>query len=98
VKVAILPPAQRDLLDGFWFYEDQKPGLGGRFHRTLFAAIDSLRHTGGIPRRFGHYHRLLIRLFPYAVYYRVQDDTCLIDAVIDCRRGPEWIRARLGRR
>jgi plasmid stabilization system protein ParE len=96
VNVEILPQAQNDLFEGFCFYEDQSPGLGERFRREIYAAIDSLQNFGGIHRKLGPYHRLLASPFPYAVYYRVERGTCHVDAIIDCRRDPDWIRERLG--
>ena len=42
------------------------------------------------------YHRLLSKRFPFAVYYRVEDQTALVYAVLDCRRSPAWIRKKLG--
>jgi len=34
------------------------------------------------------YHRLLSERFPYAVYYRLENDTYLIFRVLDCRQSP----------
>ena len=28
MKIKILPSASQDLIDGYWFYEKQSPGLG----------------------------------------------------------------------
>jgi len=41
------------------------------------------------------YHRLLSKRFPFAVYYRVENDTVLVYAVLDCRRNPAWIRNKM---
>ena len=35
MKVAILSAAKQDLLDGYWFYERQYPGLGDYFIKQL---------------------------------------------------------------
>jgi plasmid stabilization system protein ParE len=96
VKVKILESASKDLLDGFKFYECQDKGLGVYFLDTLFSDIDSLIVYAGIhPVYFNRYHRLLSRRFPFAVYYRIEEDRILITAVLDCRRNPTWIRTRL---
>ncbi len=96
MKVEILDSAKRDLLDGYWFYERQASGVGAYFLRTLQAEIDSLAGTAGIHRRVrGRYHWMISRKFSHAVYYHVQGDTAFVDAVIDCRRSPDWIRKRL---
>ena len=50
MKIAVLDEAERDLRDGFAFYESQTSGLGDYFLNTLFADIDSLRLYAGIHR------------------------------------------------
>lgn len=97
MKVRILSVAARDLLDGYHFYERQAPGVGAYFLDTLYADIDSLVVNAGIhPVYFGRYHRLLSKRFPFAVYYRVANDTATVYAVLDCRRSPAWTRDRIG--
>lgn len=96
MKIEILGSAQRDLLDGYWFYEKQASGLGAYFLQHLKAEIDALADTAGIHRRIrGQYHWIVSKKFPHAVYYHVQNETAYVDAVIDCRRSPHWIRKRL---
>lgn len=95
MKVTILDAAERDLEDGFHFYERQSPGLGVYFLDSLCSDIDSLAYYGGIHcQAFGH-HRLLSKRFPFAVYYQVRGDEVIVMAVLDCRRNPSWIRERL---
>lgn len=95
MKVQILDEAQEDLVDGFRFYESQSPGLGGYFLDSLFSDIDSLQIYAGIHALHFGYHRLLSKRFPYAVYYRVEDNVARVRAVLDCRRDPAWIENRL---
>jgi hypothetical protein len=35
------------------------------------------------------FHRLLAKRFPYAVYYRIDGETCIVFRVLDCRQEPE---------
>lgn len=95
MKIRILDGAQEDLIDGYWFYESQSDGLGSYFLDSLFSDIDSLSLYGGIHAQHFGYHRLLAKRFPFAVYYRVEEQVVLIYAVLDCRRDPAWIRDRL---
>ncbi|MGQ0657932.1 MAG: type II toxin-antitoxin system RelE/ParE family toxin [Chromatiales bacterium] len=97
MKIQILASASQDLIDGYRFYEKQAEGLGSYFLDTLFSDIDSLVINAGIhPVHFGKYHRLLSKRFPFAVYYRIEDQTARVYAVLDCRRNPAWIRKKLG--
>ncbi len=96
MKIKILLSASQDLVDGYHFYEQQSEGVGEYFLDSLYSDIDSLVITAGIhPIYFDKYHRLLSKRFPFAVYYRMEDETALIYAVLDCRRDPAWIRKKL---
>jgi len=95
VKVEILDEVERDLVEGYRFYESQAVGLGDYFLDSLFSDIDSLRLYAGIhPRYFGH-HRLLSKRFPFAVYYKVVGKVARVTAVLDCRRDPARIQKRV---
>jgi len=95
VKLRILPSAVDDLSDGFRFYEDQLKGVGNYFIESLFSDIESLKLYAGIhPKVFGYY-RLLSRRFPYAIYYAKESEMVSINAILDCRRDPGWIREKL---
>ena len=96
MNIRILDFAQKDVVEGFWFYEKQAQGLGSYFIDSLFSDIDSLRIYAGIHQiYFEKYFRMLSKRFPFAVYYRIEEDTVSIYAVLDCRRNPAWIRGRL---
>jgi len=96
MKIKIFNSANIDLIDGYWFYEKQAKGLGAYFLDTLFSDIDSLKIYSGIHSiHFEKYHRLLSKRFPFAVYYRIEEDTVLVYAVLDCRCDPAWIRKKL---
>lgn len=97
MRIEILGSARRDLLEGYLFYEQQAPGIGTYFVDSLMADIDSLIVRAGVhPVYFGSYHRMLSKRFPFAVYYRFQEETARVYAVLDCRRSPAWIRNKLG--
>jgi plasmid stabilization system protein ParE len=96
MNVTILNAAQRDLIDGYWFYENQQAGLGDYFLDSLFSDIDSLQlYAGSHAKHFGSYHRMLSKRFPFAIYYRIEGHGAIIYAILDCRRRPSWIRKRL---
>ncbi len=95
MKIRISRSADRDLLAGFRFYEQQAPGVGHYFLDSLFADIDSLVLHAGIHRQIAGFHRRLSDRFPFAIYYKVEDDIVRIRRVLDCRRDPSWISRQL---
>jgi plasmid stabilization system protein ParE len=89
VKVKILPTALEDLDRGRRFYARQGKSLGNYFLDALFSDIDSLELYAGIHIKVFDFHRLLAKRFPYAVYYQVDGETCIVFRVLDCRQEPE---------
>jgi len=99
MKIQIQRSAQQDLINGYRFYEQQANGLGTYFLDTLFSDIDSLMISAGIHQvYFEKYYRLLSKRFPFAVYYRVENQTARVYAILDCRRHPAWTRKKLGKK
>ena len=95
MRVRILREAHEDIGDGRRFYDEQESGLGRYFLSTIIADIRSLRNYAGIhPVRYGYY-RLLVRRFPYSIYYDKDGDDVSVVAVLDNRRDPAWIVRRL---
>ena len=71
-------------------------GMGSYFLTNLYSDIESLRLHAGIHLKiYKSYHRLLSRRFPFAIFYKVTEQTVFIHAVLDCRSDPAWIRDRL---
>src|SRR4051812_3836985 len=96
MRIRILESARRDLDEGYWFYEDQQQGLGDYFRTSVSADIESLRVMAGVhPIKYVDYHRMLCHVFPFAIYYTKDETMVIIQAVIDCRKHPAWIRKRL---
>ena len=96
MKIKILKSAKKDLKDGYDFYERQQTGIGAYFLESLFADIESLKLFAGIHSiHFDHYHRLLSKRFPFAIYYKIVVSEIKIYAVVDCRKDPAWVRENL---
>lgn len=96
MKIRIFDNAKFDLLDGFEFYERQQKGVGHYFLNSLYADIDSLTLYAGIhPQKFGDFHCLLAKRFPYAIYYTIDAEFVSVFAVLDCRQNPMNIASRL---
>jgi plasmid stabilization system protein ParE len=86
MKIQIQRSAQQDLIDGYRFYEQQAEGLGTYFLDTLFSDIDSLMINAGIHQVSREILPLLSKRFPFAVDYRVENQTARVYAILDCRR------------
>jgi len=98
LNIRILQSAFEDLDNGAAFYERQVQGLGTYFTSSLISDLDSLKLYAGIHRLTRGYYRALSKRFPYAIYYRIEDNTIVVYAVLDCRRSPRGITRILRRR
>jgi hypothetical protein len=88
MKLQILPSAVQDLHRGREFYARQGDSLGDYFLDSLFSDIDSLELYAGVHAKVFGYHRLLAKRFPFAVYYKIDGDVCIVWRVLDCRQNP----------
>jgi plasmid stabilization system protein ParE len=95
MKIRILSSAIEDLYVGRLFYEKQAEGLGEYFFDSLFSDIDSLVLYAGIHPKVFNFYRLLSKRFPYAVYYKIEDDLVVIWRILDLRRHPDRLRREL---
>ena len=85
-----------DLSEGWSFYEKQGEGLGEYLFDSLVSDIDSLTLHGGIHHKFFGYHRMLSKRFPYAIYYKLEEESVVVVwRVLDLRRDPMKIRQSL---
>ncbi len=97
-EVSLLEESIEDLEVGKRFYDQNEIGVGQYFADSALADISSLRLFAGIhPIRLGYY-RMLLKRFPFAVYYEMQGTEVRVVAVLDMRRNPKGIRDALSRR
>lgn len=96
MKIRILSSAIGDLYNGRLFYDKQGHGLGDYFFNSPFPDIDSLSLYGGIHPIYFGYHRMLSKRFPYAIYYKIDNEAVIVVwRVLDLRSNPIKLRNKL---
>ena len=95
MDIRLLEGAKEDLRNGWFFYERQTTGLGDCFLNAIEADVQLLPAYAGIHLQVDGFHRILIKRFPFALYYLIEETSIDIYAILDCRRDPSWIRERL---
>jgi hypothetical protein len=83
VEIQVLESAKEDLREGTRFYEAMSPGLGDYFLDCIQDDVRSLTLFAGIHEVAGEFHRLLVKRFPFAVYYLVDNDRVDVYAILD---------------
>ncbi len=93
----LLLQADQDIQTAFNRHEEYQTGQGEVFMRQLDAALSLLRqHPEIAPVYEGRYRRMLIRDFPYGIFYEAQPKRIVVGAIMDLRQDPETIRRKLG--
>jgi plasmid stabilization system protein ParE len=93
----LVPEAKTDIADACFWYEEQSLGLGMEFLRCVEAAILSIHRTPLIyPVVHETYRRALVRRFPFAIFFEVDDseNRCVVYSVFHCSQNPEKWRGR----
>jgi plasmid stabilization system protein ParE len=89
LPLIINPLAEGDLAEAQLWYEAQREGLGGEFLACVEAALDSIQRLPETPAKLYHdIRRVLIRRFPYGIFYRVDENKITVIAVYHARRDP----------
>lgn len=91
MRIRIQPSAKQDIRRGYRFYERREAGVGSYFSDSIYASIDSLHLYAGMHRMRGPFYRFHARPFPFWIYYRIDEATCFVVAVLDARQNPEKI-------
>lgn len=87
--------ASADLLAAHDWYEQRSPGLGKDFVRMVDAAIAVItRQLELLPPVHRGLRRMLVRRFPYAVFYRIDPDAVRVIAVLHTKMDFRRLEAR----
>ena len=96
IRIRISSDALLDLEVGYEFYERQETGLGEYFATHIRADIEGLKISAGIHRKlYRDLHRLMSKKFPFAIFYRLDEEIATVVAIVDCRKDPDWIDLHL---
>ena len=87
--VIFTPAARAELIDAQDWYEDEATGLGRRFRGALDVLIERMSaNPRQFPVVFKNVRRALLRRFPYALFFVVEDQTLLVIACFHGSRDP----------
>lgn len=80
--VRFLPEALEDLLESQRWYASREQGLGQTFAEAIGVAVERIaQEPATFPCVYGAVRRLVVRRFPYAVYFREVSDQILVLAI-----------------
>lgn len=94
-----LPEVEEDVINGYVWYESKSRGLGEDFLRMFYAyANEILWNPLRYPKVYQDFRRRLLRRFPYAIYFEIENDQIIVFGLFHCARNPQAINAELKNR
>jgi len=91
-----LPEVEEDIIDGYVWYEAKSPGLGEDFLRMFYAgASEILWNPLLFQKVYNEFRRRLLRRFPYAIYFMIEDEHIIVFGLFHCARNPGTIKMKL---
>jgi plasmid stabilization system protein ParE len=93
-RLIIRPEAERDLQDGYEWYETQGSGLGDQLAESVEAGVKFIKEFPlASPVVYKNVRRFLVKRFPYVIFYVVEADAVVVIAIFHCKRNPKvWKR------
>ena len=80
--VRFLPEALDDVIKSQRWYASRQPGLGQSFAEAITAGVERIAsNPAAFPYVHGSVRRLVVRQFPYAIYFREAGDAIVVLAV-----------------
>lgn len=97
IPVLVQPAAEADIVEAALWYESRALGLGSEFLGLVEAGIDAIRRTpNAFPRVRGDVRRVLLRRFPFALYFLPEPSAIRVIACLHVRRDPTRWQQRIG--
>jgi toxin ParE1/3/4 len=92
-KILVRRRAELDIVEAFIWYQEQLDGLGFEFLQLLDETVQLVdRFPASNPIIFQNIRRALLRRFPYAVFYLLEEDTLIILACLHQKQQREnWL-------
>ena len=92
-SIRFVDEVKKDVLSAYFWYEEQSNGLGGVFLSDIYSKLNLQRFSPYMYQEiFLDVRRVLSKRFPYAIYYRIQEDFIVIYGVFHTRKDPTEIK------
>jgi plasmid stabilization system protein ParE len=88
-KLRFRPEVNSDAINAYHWYEEKSSGLGDEFLRIFYAsAIELIRNPLLYKKTYKDFRRKLLRRFPYAIYYSIEENIIIIFGLFHTARSP----------
>jgi toxin ParE1/3/4 len=95
VTIVVRPDALLDIEEAFRWYERRRRGLGEEFLAAFQSALDGIAaHPEMCAVIHRNTRRVLLRRFPYGIFYPLYGETIVIAACMHAKRQPTTWQSR----
>jgi plasmid stabilization system protein ParE len=95
-RVELRPEVLDDLREASRWYEGEQEGLGQRLQQTFFSAVSVAAQNPEIFfKAYAEFRRVLLRHFPYVLYFSVHEDAVVFVLLFHGARDPQELRKAL---
>jgi hypothetical protein len=89
ISIEVRDEARVEIREAFAFYEERRRGLGRQFLLSLDALVERIhRQPRAFPVIDGSVRKAMLRRFPYALIFDLEEDRETISAAFHGRRRP----------
>ena len=98
MNVDLRPEASDDLVSAAAYFNDKSEGWGDHFLDSLETDLAELEREAGIHAiQYGLLCKFA-KVFPFAIYYRIESSVAMVYAILSCRMDPGFHRSMLAER
>jgi plasmid stabilization system protein ParE len=96
VRLVLSPETEQDIREAYDWYENRRLGLGEEFLTCVDASIQRICRMPELHAKvYQDYRRVLVRRFPYAIFYEYAAETVTVYSVFHTSQDPDKWRKRL---
>ncbi|MCV9387753.1 type II toxin-antitoxin system RelE/ParE family toxin [Reichenbachiella ulvae] len=95
-KIRLEPEAYEDIQESIEWYNEQKSGLGRKFHAQVKNSFNVLKTQPSFQIRYDNVHCLPVKKYPYMIHFTVDKSNKIVTvhAVLHTRRDPKTWKGR----
>src|SRR5690554_801796 len=98
MNVDLRPEASADLVSAAAYFNDKSEGWGDHFLDTIEVDLADLGNEAGIHTTHHGLPCKFAKVFPFAIYYRIETSAAMVYAILSCRMSPDTHKSILARR
>ena len=95
-KCRVTQSAKTDILECYNWYEEKIPGLGASCVEELDATFEQVTlHPHSWAEAYPGIRRAIVNVYPYLVFFAVEDSEVVVLAVVPAAQDPEFVRRKI---